>query len=68
MITDWMLGVRERKEFWETPRFLAWQSIDKTGIWGLVGWVSVEGLGRHVEFEKFLGHWLTVVDVWVMDQ
>lgn len=30
LITDWMLGVKPRKEFWETSRFLAWQRVDKT--------------------------------------
>lgn len=68
LITDWVLGVRERKECWVTSRFLAWQRVDKAGIRGLVGWVSVAGLGRHIGFEKFMGHQLAGVDVWVMGQ
>lgn len=68
LITDWMLGVKERKEFWETSRFLAWQRVDKAGIRGLVGWVSVAGLGRHIGFEKSMGHQLVVVDGWVLGQ
>lgn len=42
-----MLEVREEKELWKTPRFLAWLGVDEGGIWGLVG--KCWGLGGHVE-------------------
>lgn len=56
-----MLEVREEKELWKMPRFLAWQGVDEGGIWGLVG--KCWGRGRHVECGEPTGRLLGAVDV-----
>lgn len=51
-----MLGVRERKEFWKTLRFLAWQRVDEAGIQGLFGWAEEDTLS--LEDPWAIGWWL----------